>query len=103
MQLTIESHESFLQKAVIKASGEIDIATVDHLMKAIDQQEKKLIIIDLSGVTFIDSTGIGLILRKVMEMREKGTEIHLDSIPELIDKVLDEMGIYEILNEFEGR
>ncbi|BCJ85021.1 STAS domain-containing protein [Effusibacillus dendaii] len=103
MELSIESFEISVGKALIKANGDIDIATVELLINAIDKQEKKLIVLDLSGVTFIDSTGVGLIVHKILESRERGMEVKLESIPEPIHNVLEEMGIYEILNELEGR
>lgn len=46
--------------------GELDLATVGILDRRIDQllQDGCKVEIDLSGLTFIDSTGLGLLIRR---------------------------------------
>lgn len=50
---------------VITVSGELDLASVDQLDKVIREAEASptsWIVLDLDGVTFMDSTGLGLLL-----------------------------------------
>ncbi len=49
----------------VAASGELDIATVDSLeqeLLAAEATDAERIVLDLSGLTFIDSTGLRLVL-----------------------------------------
>jgi anti-anti-sigma factor len=49
---------------LIRAVGEIDLVTVDALRRELDgaREEVATVVLDLSGVTFIDSTGLHLLL-----------------------------------------
>jgi anti-sigma B factor antagonist len=49
---------------VVRAAGEIDVSTVDVLRRELDtaRAEDATALLDLSGVTFIDSTGLHLLL-----------------------------------------
>jgi len=49
---------------VVRATGEIDMSTVDVLRRELDtaHAEDATALLDLSGVTFIDSTGLHLLL-----------------------------------------
>ena len=49
---------------VVRATGEIDISTVDVLRRELDtaRAEASTSLLDLSGVTFIDSNGLHLVL-----------------------------------------
>jgi anti-sigma B factor antagonist len=48
---------------VIAIRGELDLHTAPQLEDRLDQVDASLLLIDLSACEFIDSTGIGLIVR----------------------------------------
>ena len=91
------------ESVVIELEGEVDISTVDNLLAEIEKYNVKTIVLDCSGISFIDSTGIGFLLRKTLELKDEGRDLTLNSIPDLIYEIFDEMGIFEILTEFNGR
>lgn len=81
-------------------SGELDIATVDVLERALleaEQTDAELIVLDLSGLTFIDSTG----LRLVLDVNERcgGTVDRLRVIAgsPAVERLLDIVGLRERL------
>jgi anti-sigma B factor antagonist len=49
---------------IVRATGEIDMSTIDVLRRELDtaRAEAATALIDLSGVTFMDSTGLHLLL-----------------------------------------
>jgi anti-sigma B factor antagonist len=49
---------------IVRAIGEIDVATIDLLRRELDtaRHETASVLLDLSDVTFIDSTGLQLLL-----------------------------------------
>jgi anti-sigma B factor antagonist len=77
-------------------SGELDIATVPLLEAAFDAAdagEPERLTVDLSAITFIDSTGIQLLLR----MNERaGNRLELVSSP-AVDRLLDLTGLRDQL------
>jgi anti-sigma B factor antagonist len=61
LQVTAEPLEDGI---IVRATGEIDVATVGLLTRQLDtaREEGTSVLLDLSGVTFIDSTGLQLLL-----------------------------------------
>jgi anti-anti-sigma factor len=49
---------------IVRATGEIDVTTIDVLRRELGtaREEATTVLLDLSGVTFIDSTGLHLLL-----------------------------------------
>jgi len=60
--ITVEPHED---ARLIRAAGEIDMSSVAALRRELDaaRLEAVTVLLDLSGVTFIDSSGLHLLLR----------------------------------------
>jgi anti-anti-sigma factor len=48
---------------LVAVRGEIDLATIGALEAELEKLESRPIILDLSGVSFIDSTGLTLLIR----------------------------------------
>jgi anti-sigma B factor antagonist len=65
---------------VFAVSGEVDVATRQALQapldKSIDDGETTLIV-DLRSVTFIDSTGLGVLVSALKRCREAGGDLQL--------------------------
>ncbi len=51
----------------VHLSGEIDLATVDELSQglyaAADIEQPEVLVVDLTGVTFMDSSGLGMLAK----------------------------------------
>jgi anti-anti-sigma factor len=79
-------------------AGELDIATVPLLEAAFDDVEHgdaSRIVVDLSAITFIDSTGIQLLLR--MNERCAGVERLAIVASPAVERLLDITGLREQL------
>ncbi|MFB5191905.1 STAS domain-containing protein [Alicyclobacillus fastidiosus] len=102
MSLSVEVKNK-VNSVVVTVTGDVDFSTVHDLLAVMTEHREQSISIDCSGLSFIDSTGIGLILRTIMELGETGCEITLDAVPPQIQEILDEMGVSDILHELAGR
>jgi anti-sigma B factor antagonist len=63
---------------VISVSGEVDLASADQLEKAIRDAEQSAtgwIVIDLEDLTFLDSTGLGVLLQARRRATENGDRL----------------------------
>jgi anti-sigma B factor antagonist len=59
--------------AVIRLAGEFDLYNVEELARAVDQLEAAhAVVVDLSEVTFIDSTVLGCLVRLNRRMPRSG-------------------------------
>ena len=63
-----------LEPAVVKPSGDLDIASVDEFRKELDDathESEETLIVDLSDVGFMDSTGLRVILETNERLRRE--------------------------------
>ena len=78
------------QAVRIARSGELDIATVDEVERsifaAVDERPATLVV-DLSGLSFMDSTGLRLILASDARRRATGDRLVLIPGPEAVHRV----------------
>jgi anti-sigma B factor antagonist len=66
--------------AVLRVAGDIDLATVDQFREALAalvDRHLKDIVIDATGVTFMDSTGLHALVEGKRLIHERGTNIVL--------------------------
>lgn len=73
-------------KPVCRPIGEIDAYTVADFRKALEGLvEKKSLVIELSGVPFMDSAGLGALIGGIRRVRENGGEVAVScSHPSLV-------------------
>ena len=87
--------------SVITPQGEIDVATAPglrhHLDKGIDQDSGP-VVVDLTSVTFIDSTGLGVLVGAQKHCDEAGREMRIVVTDPRIHKVF---AITGLTNHFE--
>jgi anti-sigma B factor antagonist len=84
---------------VVAVTGEIDVATSPELRQAIagviDDAER--LTIDLSGTTFIDSSGLGVLVGALKRARELGREgVALRGVQEPVRRVLEITGLTDL-------
>ncbi len=80
-----------------KLEGDLDHHTAKLIRSQIDREivlrRPKRLVIDFSAVTFMDSSGIGLIMGRYKLMQEHGGEVTVARPPAYIKKVLRLAGI----------
>jgi anti-sigma B factor antagonist len=87
-------------QAVVSPRGELDMATVG----AVDKELKQLrrtgvsnIVLDLGGLTFMDSTGLHLITRWTSEASRDGFTLELEPGPAMVQRIFDLAAITDTL------
>jgi anti-anti-sigma factor len=92
------------EKAFLKVQGILDISTTylleEYIQKIADVKE---LIIDFSGLEFIDSTGIGAIMEIVYRSQEKQFRIKLEGMDKQIYEILETVGLFKVLEMIQGR
>ena len=85
----------------VKLVGEIDEYTArslrDDLDKLIEAQGFRTMTFDMQGVTFLDSTGFGLVIGRDKKLRAKRAELLLKNVPPQVDKVFRTSGLYSFV------
>lgn len=89
--------ESKGRTTVAYVSGDVDHHTARAIRAAIDREinqgSPELLVIDMEGVSFMDSSGIGLIMGRYKLMSDIGGRIIVARPPEYIRKVLRLAGV----------
>ena len=99
MQIT-----SFLQdkQLTIALQGEIDHHGAKATLRMVDQYMPSQCILDFRGVSFMDSSGIAVVIHTLRRMNELGGKLRLTKVPPQPEKVLRASGIDRIV-QMEGR
>lgn len=83
-------------------SGELDECTSKPTKNAIDKiinenQNAKSVVFNFSELTFMDSTGIGMLLGRYKKIKGSGMGIFIENPTLTVDKVLEISGLYKIM------
>ena len=85
---------------VVALSGEIDLSNaseVDEELKRVEATDADAIIVDLTGVEFIDSTGIRLLVTVDARSRADANRVSLVRPPPRVFRILEISGIADRL------
>lgn len=87
---------------VVSVSGEVDVATApalrDRLASVADGADGRPVVVDLSGVTFIDSTGLGVLIGARKRCEDDGCALRIVILEPRILKVFDITGLTELFS-----
>jgi anti-sigma B factor antagonist len=105
-----ETSEGSGDVAVLVAGGEIDYAASPRLRECLADcvsSGKRHLVIDLSSVSFIDSTAIGVLVGAVMRLREHGNRGSLAVVCEEYNKrvlrIFDIAGVESLIGLHHSR
>jgi anti-anti-sigma factor len=102
MSLVVEK-EIKEQTLILKIKGVLDISTTHVIEPYLEEIEHiETVILDFSGLEFIDSTGIGAIMNAIYLSQEKNFRLKLQGMNELTHNVFETVGLYQILEAIQG-
>lgn len=84
-------------------SGDVDHHSAGELREKIDRVVEmsypEVLILDFGGVTFMDSSGIGLVMGRWKLMRDISGKVIIQNAPKYISKVMRMAGIEKLLSD----
>ena len=84
---------------VLDVRGEIDVATspqFQELLTELISQRPEFLIVNLTDVSFIDSTGLGVLVGAVRDVRAAGGDLRLVATQPQIIKLFELTGLNEV-------
>jgi anti-sigma B factor antagonist len=87
---------------VLKLSGELDIAVVDTFLQQAQAalvEAERVLVIDVEDVSFIDSTGLGALVRLREHAHASGKDVTLAHIPRQMSRILQLTGLTELFDD----
>ena len=89
-------------KLTVHLTGELDHhgarQTMLEIIDRIDINLPGYLVLDMSGLTFMDSSGIAVVLKSYKSMKELGGKMLVVNVPRQAMKVLDASGIQRIIS-----
>ena len=89
------------RKLMIQISGEVDHHRAKELMQELERKVElycpSALTLDLSSVTFMDSSGIAVLLRAYRRMRETEGQFEVVGVPRQAGRVLQAAGLHKII------
>ncbi|WP_100372178.1 STAS domain-containing protein [Bacillus sp. FJAT-45037] len=84
--------------------GVMDISTTGTLDAIINDihQDIEEVVIDFSGVEFMDSTGVGSIMNAIFLADSMSFTLKLRGMNDMIDEILEMVGVYKVLESVVG-
>ena len=79
----------------VRVRGEVDIDTVGAMvreLRAAEERDTPSIVLDLSGVSFLDSVGVSAIVRGALRAQADGNRLRVITSP-AVDRVIDLCGL----------
>ncbi|NLN78159.1 MAG: STAS domain-containing protein [Armatimonadetes bacterium] len=76
---------------ILDAAGEIDVYTAPQFKEAINTilaTGQKHLIVDMSRITYMDSSGFGALLSATRRLRPEGGTINMVNVSPAIDRIL---------------
>ena len=91
---------------VVKFSGDIDNLVYEtyknKLETIINENKYKKVIMDFSSVTFIDSSGLGLILGRYNQLKKYNGTLYMSGVSKQTEKIFNIAGIWTIMDKYDS-
>ena len=87
LEVDTEEREGLVR---VSLRGELDLSTVEKVedeLRRIEDRADRLLVLDLSGLTFLDSTGLRLMVTADQRARKTGRRLALVKGPETVHRV----------------
>ncbi|GGT05805.1 STAS domain-containing protein [Nonomuraea spiralis] len=84
---------------LVTVSGELDATNTHRLASAIRDAHRPghSLILDLSGLAFMDSSGLHVLVRAHDDVREQGGTLHLAAVRDIPARILQITGVWDAL------
>lgn len=102
LRVSVRSGDSY---TVIALAGESDVYTYDQLRGALETEVAKgvaLLIVDLAGLEFMDSTGVQVLLDMRVMMDNQGGKLALASPQNTVARVLSLIGADQLIPVYDS-
>jgi anti-anti-sigma factor len=97
LRVSVSGEDSY---TVVALAGESDVYTYDQLRTALESEAAKglpLLIVDLSGLEFMDSTGVQVLLDIRVMMTDRGGKLVLAAPQTTVARVLNLVGADQLI------
>ena len=88
---------------VVRLVGELDEHSAEFVRRKLDtvfqDNNFNAVILDLSRMSFMDSTGIGVVIGRYKVLKKYGKKLYVKNPSPTVDKIFKMSGLYEIIDK----
>lgn len=96
--LDLEKHAgSSAQQIVMRLNGKLSLETVHNFVKTLRPEPTAHLILDLGGVSFLDSAGVGALVQLFVHRRNQGKTFALTGLTKQTGAVIQVAGLTKLL------
>src|ERR1700709_1722009 len=85
---------------VVSLVGEVDLGTAEGLVDWLVDVSGSLVVVDLSQLTFMDSSGITAVVQARARVEQEGSELRLTRALPNVERVLEIVGLTEWVHDW---
>lgn len=87
---------------VVRCEGELDLCTAVQFRDTVEEKLSSFenlanLVVNLSGVNFVDSSGLGAILGRYKHIRQRGGQMGLAALQPAVQKTCELAGLFKIM------
>lgn len=101
MEFSVISEAAESGTVIVKVHGEVDVYTApkmkEEMQRSIESGLTK-VVVDLSGVAYMDSSGLGVLIGALKRAREAGGDLIVAAPNARIARIMDVTGLGRIFN-----
>ncbi|MGC4815314.1 STAS domain-containing protein [Micromonospora sp. DT228] len=89
---------------VVEVAGDLDMSTTPELrdqLRQLVESGVKVVVVDLSGVGFLDSSGLGTLVVAYKDLRERGGSLSLAGVGRSVRTVLSITSVDRVIDVFD--
>jgi anti-sigma B factor antagonist len=97
LRVTVDDREHY---ALVTVVGEVDVTTGSQLREPLHElveQRKHRHVVDLREVTFLDSTGLGILVSDHKRLRDRDGSLHVVCQPGIVSRVFRLTGVDRVV------
>lgn len=97
------THEKQRSTVTVRLSGDLDHNTAGQIREELDRliadPSVKRLVFDLSGLGFMDSSGIGMMIGRYRTMARRGGSVAVMPGGSQVDRLMELSGLYQIIEK----
>ena len=91
--------------SVVAVRGEVDLHTAPKVQYAIERGSEgvKAVVVDMSGVAFMDSTALSTLMRAKESLEDKGISLRLTTLSGAVERIFAVTGFEDYFDTYPSR
>lgn len=91
------------EEVVVVLEGELDhhsaVMVKEELDELIMNPEVRRLVLDMAGVRFMDSSGIGVVLGRYRTLKKRGGSVGVKNVSDRVDHIFKMSGLYQVVEK----